>query len=326
MSLPVACLCGHEWPDLRGFEGQIVNCPVCGNTVRVPGKSRAGDSERLGSGLTRPGLPQTSVTALTRQKPAVPATAPASPEKAPTAAMPARPSTRAVPAPKPAWQSPAQPEAQAGADAGLDEARMVLGQAELVARFTGDFQERAAELLRAVARMAYEGQELEAGARVPCGWATLALRAERDLRILCAPDFERNPCNDFQDDLTLAFTVAAAQEDVVRRAGVKRPMPCHYTDAVTVASNALTQRLITAERRDFPTRERSGWVFLPGDPADRRRAEEKKKFEATQCHRLLGRRDVLLHLLPLPVGYTVTVENDRIVSVLNASAEQVWRE
>lgn len=310
MSLPVACVCGHEWPDLRGFEGQLVNCPNCSNTVRVPGKSRA------------PVAPVEPVA------PSSVSTEPAPLQRFTQAPASQSISTRVLAPARPTWQGTApldkpQDEAQP-LEPGLKTLLRRAGTVLLVARCAEAYEVQAEYLLRQLERQQEEGVALEPGYRLPLGWATLGLRAKGDERIVCAPDFNRNPFDDLQDDLTVALRVFVNQQETARRAGLKKPMPVQYTDEVVLAQGCLTHRLLVMERRDFPARNLTGWHILPGDPADLRRAEEKKRWERTPTYRLLGRREVILDLLNLPVGYAVRIEDENVISVLNAHKEPVW--
>jgi len=315
VSLPVACICGHEWPDLRGFEGQLVNCPQCSNTVRVPGKPRppaappaqaAPVPVSLSNGSAEP-TPLQRFGAASAQQPV---------------------STRILAPARPTWQGTApldKPQAEVQPlEPGLKTLLRRAGTVLLVARCAEAYEVQAEYLLRQLALQQEEGAVLEPGYRLPLGWATLGLRAKGEERIVCAPDFSRNPFDDLQDDLTVALRVFVNQQETARRASLKKPMPVLYTDEVVLAQGCLTHRLIVMERRDFPSRGFTGWHILPGDPADLRRVEEKKKWERTPSYRILGRREVLLDLLNLPVGFSARIEDDNVISVLNAHKEQVW--
>lgn len=306
MSLPVACVCGHEWPDLRGFEGQLVHCPSCGNPVRVPGKARAAAG--------------TSQEALRETPPPL--------QRFGTAANPAG-TPRAIEPARPTWlgtgkvEKPAEERQDEGPE--LKVLTASGGAHVFTIKYREELYPSARVLMQFITSQADKDGEYPTDSRFAYGWASLMLRGRGRNRTVCAPDFSRNPFDDVQDDTSLALSIHQSQAEVIRRAGVKKAMPCFYTEEVVMGQGCLLGKAIKMERKEFPTRGVTGWHILPGDPADLRRVEEKKKWERTPTYRLLGRRDILLSLLSLPVGYTAVVEDNGILSVTNANREPVWR-
>ncbi|MBI3828086.1 MAG: hypothetical protein HY291_01125 [Planctomycetes bacterium] len=313
MALPVACVCGHEWPDLRGFEGQVVKCPECGNSVRVPGKA----SEPGAAGQTEP--VEEPASRLQNEK--------SEPLKRFTKTQAAQP--RVSGPARPTWlgTAPATKGAGKQEETGpiLKSLQAAGGSHVFSVKFREELLPLAEALLQLVVSHAYEQPEYPADFKLPFGWAPLTLRGRGKERAICIPDFSRNPFDDVQEDVSIALSVAAGQDDVVKRAGVKKPMPCLFTDEVVLGHGCLAGKLIEMERKDFPARGFSGWHIMPGDPADLKRIEEKKKIERTPTYRILGRRDILLSLLSLPVGYTARVNDYGIAAVYNANRESVWK-
>ncbi|MCW8133737.1 MAG: hypothetical protein KIS92_25550 [Planctomycetota bacterium] len=300
-------MCGHEWPDLRGFEGQVVKCPQCGNAVRVPGKTKA--AEAAPEGVREIPAPFTRFGAGSPQ-----------PVGQPRAIEPARPTwlgTGRIEAPEPAMAEPEGPPQKILKDAG--------GAHTFSLKYREELYPSAREFMQHVIAQAEREGEFPPDHRLAFNWSMLMVRGRGRERVICGPDFGRNPFDDVQEDLSIPFAVHEGQAGVIRRTGVKKPMPVYYTEEVVMGQGCLTGKVIKLERKEFPSRGFSGWHILPGDPADLRRVEEKKKWERTPTYRILGRRDIVLSLLSLPVGYSAVVEESGILSVLNGNRDSVWR-
>lgn len=311
VALPVACVCGHEWPDLRGFEGQVVKCPECSNSVRVPGKASPGAAKYE--------PPEVIVAPSQDGKP--------EPLKRFAKGQPA--AARVIEPARPTWlgTAPAPKPGEKTEESGppLKSLTAAGGAHIFTVKFREELLPLAESLLQLVMSHAYDQPEYPADFKIAFGWVPVTLRGRGRDRAICIPDFSRNPFDDVQEDVSIALTVSAGQEDVIKRTGVKKSMPCLFTDEVVLGQGCLAGKLIEMERKDFPTRGFSGWHIMPGDPVDLKRIEEKKKIERTPTYRILGRRDIVLNLLSLPVGYTVRINDQGIAAVYNTNRESVWK-
>ncbi|MCZ7644026.1 MAG: hypothetical protein M5U26_01885 [Planctomycetota bacterium] len=326
MALPVACVCGHEWPDLEGFEGQLVKCPKCGNRNRVPGKPRAdapepapqtpppdslppepGSSGPAPAGSTRFGKPVVTLTG--------------------TVQSPNAEKYKDLAKPKLAWDPSRKPRpARESREDRLLVSRIQMGEHVLQARCEAAYQSRAVALLEQVRELAGPEGDFPPNFRFPFNWFVLGVVARVEDRFLGAPNFQRNPYEDFIDDLTRVFEITAAQEQIVEKARVRKAMPCLFTDEILIARQCLDYRLVHLHRKDFPTQGKSGWHIGPGDPADvRRLADDPRRWETMPAFRLLELRPKLIEYLMLPTGFQVHLNGDEVELILNANGTPAWR-
>ncbi|MBE7464723.1 MAG: hypothetical protein HS116_14705 [Planctomycetes bacterium] len=331
MALPVACVCGHEWPDLTGFEGIVVSCPKCANKLRVPGKPAtaaipAPAPVHVSEPAPEPAEPASDTTEETAsphgsgRHNAFGSTAGSRTVQSPNADK-----FKGLAPPKMAWK--AKPKAAVQED--QKDTRLIcrkqLGHLTLLLRTDPKYQSRAMELLQFVSELVNAEGDYPEDFRFVFNWFVLGVQPRVDERILCAPNFSRNPFDDLIDDLTKVFDVTAAQQEAVDLAQVRKPMPSLFTDEIRVARGCLDYKLVRLFRKDFPAPGKSGWQVGPGDPADIKRVEaDPRRWEVMPAFRLLDLRPKLVNYLLMPVGFQVDFDGEHVRQIVNANGSIAW--
>ncbi len=340
MALPVACVCGHEWPDLTGFEGVVVSCPKCANKLRVPGKPATAAIPAPAPVTAPVSTPAASDTAVVPPS-APPVTEPVEEPLSPhgsgrhnafgstaasrTVQSPNAEKFKGLAPPKMAWK--AKPKAAVQED--QKDTRLIcrkqLGNLMLLLRSDAKYQSRAMDLLQYASELVNAEGDYPEDFRFVFNWFVLGIQPRVDDRILCAPNFSRNPFDDLIDDLTKVFEVTVAQQEAVELAQVRKPMPCLFTDEIRVARGCLDYKRVRLFRKDFPAPGKSGWQVGPGDPADIKRVEaDPRRWEAMPSFRLLEMRPKLVSYLFMPVGFQIDFEGEHLRQTVNANGSIAW--
>ncbi len=186
-------------------------------------------------------------------------------------------------------------------------------------RVSVDCLDSAAEhvpwLLQRLTAAHEQGVQFTAGAALRFGWSVLVLRREADGRLqVCEPDFARDPTADLRPEISTTLRVQAATRDLMAYLGVLDPVSVAYDQTVRVVGDVLESHLLHLVRSVGDARS-SGW-FATG--ALRTGADALADPVPMPVHRLLVHRPTLVPALALPVGSVVTMEGDRLVSVLDS--------
>lgn len=162
-------------------------------------------------------------------------------------------------------------------------------------------------------------QPLRAGLRVRFGWSMLTLVESDEGLVVCEPDFDRDPLRDVRPTLAVTLRIAAEQATLARRLGVV-PIDATFDSFVVVGHDALASPAVQLYRDPQPaTGEDSGWsVTTAGAPAA---GDDPDAFDAVRVYTLLRTRPAVLPLLALPLGFAVTIQNDRVLTIIDGKGQ-----
>jgi hypothetical protein len=170
-------------------------------------------------------------------------------------------------------------------------------------------------LLQRLSAAHEQGVRFTAGAVLRFGWSVLVLRREPDGRLqVCEPDFSRDPTADLRPEVSTTLRVQAATRDLMAYLGVLDPVPVAYDQTLRAVGDVLDSEVLHLVRSVGDARS-SGW-FATGSL--RSGADALADPVPMPVHRMLVHRPTLVPALALPVGSVVTMQGDRLVTVLDS--------
>lgn len=211
------------------------------------------------------------------------------------------------------------------------ELRREVGQRTLVARWFLGRHNRPDDLTRLVEGLLERCAALDAerpaglpdGLRIPCGWSTLTVRARGQERVLCEPDFHRDPRRDVVHDVTLTVQTLYLAELLHRLVRVP-PSACTFADTIALAPDALDPEVWLHRVHESDFEGRSGWVVGGAPPAQLKRFYRLGELRVEPAARLVQLRPHLIKALTLPEGWSARFVDHAVVSVLDPEGGERW--
>jgi hypothetical protein len=163
-----------------------------------------------------------------------------------------------------------------------------------------------------------ESDKIKDGFKMQVGWSILCF-VERDSElILCEPNYQENPFQDWRDDITDTLTVQAQQNHILQLLGIAESTPALFQDQIVYAKGAFFEKQICLERATNLKEGDSGWYVGPVTDS-----KERPAYEAMYVYQLIHHRPVLLQLLSLPPGFSSLVDGNDVVKI-EGPGGKIW--
>jgi hypothetical protein len=148
------------------------------------------------------------------------------------------------------------------------------------------------------------------GATFQIGWSVLKLVATSSGLVLCEPDFDNNPFQNYREDVSSTLEVLRGQHDLLSRVGCS-PVDVRFDDKVVFFKGCLEEPGVYGERSQ-PTRGDSGWYI---GPTRTHHTPTTDDLDAIRLYELLYKRPSLLPAMCLPAGWMVVWDGTEIVGI-----------
>ena len=183
-----------------------------------------------------------------------------------------------------------------------------------------DLTEQALWLCNVVEDIGQKHMNLVDGATFQIGWSVLKLVHTSNGLVLCEPDFENDPFQDFREDVSATLTVLYSQRDLLARVGCS-PVDIRFDDKVVLFKGCLEEPGIYGERSQ-PTKGDSGWYF---GPTSEHRTPTANDLEAMWVYELLRKRPSLLAAMCLPAGWMAVWDREEVVGITDPNNQERLR-
>ena len=191
---------------------------------------------------------------------------------------------------------------------------MLLGTRNVAIHCDDTLADPAANLLRAIERFATRLPELTDGVTIDFGgFTSLRLRdlpgANGDL-IVCEPDFDDDPHQNFRDNITTSLAVVSSQAAWLHRLET-RGEPARANTVVTWTDAALATGTFFLRRRTPVSDNDSGWHLGARDAA------QASEIRSGLLHEWLRLRPESLPFLALPPGWIVLFDDGSPIALFD---------
>ena len=186
-----------------------------------------------------------------------------------------------------------------------------------------DLTKLAEEVLDRFALMDLTSEGLAEGNQLACGWSRLTIRARGDERVVCEPDFHRDPAQDLVHDATLTLQTLYLAELLHHLVGVP-PSPCIFLDTIALAPDAMHDEVWLVRLHETDERGRSGWVVGGAPPEELARCYRLGELREVATAQLVPLRPHLIKALTLPAGFRVRFRAHAVTSVRDPDDEERW--
>jgi len=197
----------------------------------------------------------------------------------------------------------------------------LIGSTTVIVECGDDLRPQAEGLLGKLAELHERGPALRDGTTIEFGWAPLRLRAADGGLLVCEPDFDGNPWQDWAPTVDRTLRVLSGQVALLNTLGVAG-VPARFDDKVVAARGCLDVPRIYLERVTPEAAHDSGWYIDTVDGPDTPRPPDE--LEGLYVYQLLARRPPVLPLLALPPGYLAVMNGDEVEGIADADGTTVW--
>lgn len=186
-----------------------------------------------------------------------------------------------------------------------------------------DLERLAGELLDRCALLDLSEQGLLDGTTIGCGWSRLTIRARGEERVVCEPEFHRDPARELVHDVTLSLQTFYLAELLHHLVGVP-PSPCTFLDTIALAPDAEAEEVWLVRLHETDARGRSGWVVGGAPPEELARCYRLGELRVDPTAQLVALRPHLIKALTLPAGFRVRFRAHAVTSVLDPEGDERW--